>query len=108
MKNEKPCDICNDRYPDCESICGFYELYEAREEYRKREEKRMTRYGRVAHCDICESAVYEGDFLKNYQGARYCEDCWREFLKAELFESYIPDHMDELLEAVQEELERLA
>lgn len=107
MKNEKPCEVCDDRYPGCEDICGFYELYKAREEYRKREDRKMTRYGRYAHCDQCGETVYEGDYIKSYGGQNYCEECWREFLKAELFGSYIPDHMTELLEAVQEELENL-
>ena len=67
----------------------------------------MTRYGRYTHCDQCGATVYEGDFIKNHEGENYCEECWREFLKDELFGSYIPDHMTELLEAVQEELENL-
>lgn len=65
----------------------------------------MTRYGRSIQCDQCETTVYEGDFIKTFEGEHYCEECWREYLKSELYHNYIPDHIDELLNLVAEELE---
>ena len=67
----------------------------------------MTRYGRSVQCDQCETIVYEGDFIKTFGGAHYCEECWRSLLETELFYNYIPNHKAELLLKVQEELEEL-
>lgn len=65
----------------------------------------MTKYGRYIHCEVCGWPIYEGDFYKTYDGEVHCENCWKEVLKKYLFDEYIPAHMDELLQEVQEEIE---
>lgn len=64
----------------------------------------MTRYGRYIHCEVCDSPIYEGDFFKVHDGLTHCEDCWRDVLKRYLYDEYIPDHMDELLQKCNDEI----
>lgn len=32
----------------------------------------------VAHCDICGCGIYEGDYLTDISGEKWCDDCLKE------------------------------
>lgn len=65
----------------------------------------MTRFHyNYIHCDECESPIYEGEFRRYYEGKRFCNLCWVEILKTELYENYIPRHFEELLDKAEEEM----
>lgn len=67
----------------------------------------MTRYGRYTHCDICGETLYEGEFVKVVDGENQCEQCYKQTVKDYLYSEYIPNHIQELLEKAEEELEEL-
>lgn len=32
----------------------------------------------VTHCDICGAPMYEGDYLTDIQGEKWCDDCLKD------------------------------
>ena len=71
-----------------------------------REEVRlMSRRRQYTHCDECGRTMYEyDDDVTVYEGQTLCKECFTEILKAYLYDEYIPNHLEELLEKAKEEI----
>lgn len=67
----------------------------------------MTRYGRrFTHCDECGRTMYEYiDDVTVYEGQTLCKECFTEIVKDYLYDQYIPNHLEELLEKASEEMQ---
>lgn len=65
----------------------------------------MSRRRQYTHCDECGRTMYEyDDDVTVYEGQTLCKECFTEILKTYLYDEYIPNHLEELLEKAKEEI----
>lgn len=51
---------------------------EAIQGYDKRKTKLPDEPEPVAYCDICGAPVYEGDYLTDFSGEKWCDECLKD------------------------------